>query len=173
MKTFPMLLALGVAPLFGQSGDNPLSGAVKSQYAMAKNNIIKAAEKMPEEDYSFRPTDQVRTFAELIGHVANANYMFCSAARGEASPNKVNIEKFKTSKGELVQAAKDAFAYCDKVYDGMTDAAAAEKVKFMRSEMPKLGVLTFNNMHDYEHYGNIVTYMRLKSIVPPSSERSQ
>jgi uncharacterized damage-inducible protein DinB len=173
MKILPMLLALCIAPLFGQSGDNPLSGAVKSQYAMAKNNLVKAAEKMPEESYAFKPTDQVRSFGELIGHVANANYMFCSAAQGEPSPNKVNIEKSKTSKRELVQAVKDAFAYCDKVYDGMTDATAAQKVKFMRSEMPKLGVLTFNNMHDYEHYGNIVTYMRLKNIVPPSSERSQ
>ncbi len=173
MKTVLTLLVLSPLTLLAQSSDNPLSAAVKSQYTMAKNNLIKSAEKMPEADYSFKPTDQVRSFGELIGHVSNASYMFCSAASGETNPNKANIEKTKTSKADLVQAIKDAFAFCDKAYDSLTDATAADKVKFGRSEMPRLGVLTFNNMHDFEHYGNVVTYLRLKNIVPPSSEQNR
>jgi hypothetical protein len=81
-----------------------------------------------------------------------------------------SIEKTKKSKTDLVAALKDAFAYCDKVYNGMTDATGSQMIKFFGRDVDKLGVLAFNNMHDYEHYGNMVTYMRLKNIVPPSSE---
>lgn len=157
-------------PFAAQAADNPLSAAVKMQYGMAKGNLVKAADKMPEADYSFKPTDSVRSFGQVIGHVANANYMFCSSAAGEKSPQSANIEKTKTTKADLVQALKDSYAYCDKVYDAMTDATAVETVKLFGNELPKLGVLTFNNMHDFEHYGNVVTYLRIKNIVPPSSE---
>jgi len=101
--------------------------------------------------------------------VADAQYTFCSAALGEKSPAP-GVEKSKTSKADLAQALKDAFAYCDKAYDGMTDAHAADMVKFFGREQAKLSVLAFNNAHNDEHYGNIVTYMRLKGLVPPSSE---
>jgi len=150
--------------------DNPLSTAVKGQYGMAKNVIVRSAEKVPAEDYGFKATDEVRSFGQLVAHVADAQYGFCSAVLGEKSPMTASVEKTKTSKADLVQALKDAFAYCDKAYDDMTDASGAQMVKFFGRETPKLGVLTFSNMHDYEHYGNMVTYMRLKKIVPPSSE---
>ncbi len=155
-----------------QSADNPVSTSVKSQYSIAKNNITKGAEKMPEENYAFKPVPEVRSFGQLIGHVADSNYRFCSAVLGQEAP-VAGIEKGKTAKADLVQALKDSFTYCDKAYDGMTDAAASQMVKFFGREQAKLGVLTFNNMHDYEHYGNMVTYLRLKGIVPPSSERTR
>lgn len=157
--------------MFAQAGgaDNPLSAGNKQLYGMAKNNLVRAAEKVPEGDYSFKPTDSVRSFGQLVGHVADANYGFCSAVLGEKPPVS-GIEKSKTSKADLVQAIKDSFAFCDKAYDGLTDATAGEKVKFFGQERAKLVILEFNNMHDMEHYGNMVTYMRLKNIVPPSSE---
>jgi uncharacterized damage-inducible protein DinB len=136
---------------------------------MAKTNVIKAAEKMPEEHYGFQPTPDVRTFGQLIGHVADAGYMFCAPVLG-ATPERKGIEKGKTTKADLVAALKESFAYCDKAYDEMTDAKAASKVKFFGSERTALNVLDFNVVHDYEHYGNLVTYMRMKGIVPPSSE---
>jgi uncharacterized damage-inducible protein DinB len=169
MRNLILLLVTAVGVASAQSGDNPLSASTKGLYGMAKGNLVRAAEKMPEENYAFKPTPEVRSFGQVVGHVADANYTFCSAVLEEASPSK-GIEKSKTAKADLVQALKDSFAYCDKAYDGMTDAAAATKVKFFGSERPKLGVLDFNVVHDYEHYGNIVTYMRLKGIVPPSSE---
>lgn len=152
--------------------DNPLSSAMKMEYGIAKGNILKSADQMPDAAYGFKATPDVRSFGQIIGHVADAQYLFCSPVAGEKNPSAGSIEKTKTTKADLVQALKDAFAYCDKVYDGMTDASAAEMIKFFGRDAPKLGVLAFNNMHDMEHYGNIVTYMRLKNLVPPSSAQA-
>ena len=149
---------------------NPITGSIKTEYGMAKDVIARSAEKVPESLYSFKPTDAVRSFGQLVGHVADGQYEFCSAAAGEKPP-ATSVEKTKTSKADLEAALKQAFAYCDKVFDGMTDSSGAQTVSFFGSNMSKLGILAFNNMHTYEHYGNMVTYMRLKDIVPPSSEQ--
>jgi uncharacterized damage-inducible protein DinB len=151
---------------------NPISDGQKFLYTMSKNNITRAAEKMPEENYAFKPTADVRSFGQLIGHVADAQYLFCSAVLGKKSPSP-NVEKSKTTKADLVQALKEAFAYCDAAYDGMTDAQAAAQIKFFGQDQAKVTVLSFNSFHNNEHYGNIVTYMRLKGLVPPSSEKRQ
>jgi uncharacterized damage-inducible protein DinB len=147
---------------------DPYSTFVKVAYGNVKNNLLLSAEKVPEEDYSFKPTDEVRSFGQIIGHVADAQYMFCSMAIGEKNPAP-NIEKTKTAKADLIAALNNAFAYCDTAYGSMTDASGAQTVKLFGGNIPKLGVLIINNMHDMEHYGNLVTYMRLKNIVPPSS----
>jgi uncharacterized damage-inducible protein DinB len=149
--------------------NNPLSTFNKKVYTGVKDILLRSAEKVPEENYNFKPTDSVRSFGQIIGHVADAQYLFCSVVLGEKNPN-LKIEQTKTSKADLIAALKDAFAYCDKAYDGMTDAAAPQIVQMFGSDTPKLGVLSVNNMHTVEHYGNLVTYMRLKNIVPPSSE---
>ena len=143
---------------------------LKGNFDITKNNITKAAEKMTEEQYGYQPTPEVRTFGQLIGHVADAQYLFCSAAAVETVAPK-GVEKGVKSKAGLVAAVKEAFAYCDKVYAGLNDEVALKSVKFFGSDRTKAGVLSFNNMHNYEHYGNIVTYMRIKGLVPPSSER--
>ncbi len=148
---------------------NPLSEFNKSVYGGLKNILLRSAEKMPEENYSFKPTDAVRDFGQIIGHVADAQYLFCSIALGEKNPAP-KIEQTKTSKADLIGALKDAFAYCDKAYDGMTDASATQMVTLFGGDTPKLGVLTVNSVHTIEHYGNLVTYLRIKNIVPPTSE---
>ena len=163
------LLVLSLAPASAQTSDNPISAGQKGLYAMVKNNLVRGAEKMPEENYSFKPTPDVRSFGQLIGHVADAQYMICSAVLGEKNPAP-DIEKNKTSKADLGQALKDALAYCDKAYDGLTDAQAAQTVKFFGRDQAKATVLSFNTMHNMEHYGNMVTYLRLKGLVPPTSE---
>ena len=96
--------------------------------------------------------------------------MFCAAVLGKPGPAP-GIEKSKTTKADLVQAVKDAFAYCDAAYDGLTDAQAGALVKFFGAEQAKATVLSFNTAHNNEHYGNIVTYLRMKGLVPPSSEK--
>ena len=151
--------------------DNPLSTFNKYAYGHVKDILLRSAEKMPEENYSFKPVDTVRSYGQIIGHVADAQYVFCSITLGEKNP-ALKIEQTKTSKADLIAALKDSFAYCDKAYDGMTDASATQMVKLRGNDTPKLGVLTVNNMHDMEHYGNLVTYMRMKNIVPPSSEQA-
>ena len=169
MRKLVLFLISASSLTWAQSADNPLSASTKSLYGIAKGNITRAAEKMPEENYSFKPSDDVRSFGQLVGHVADASGTFCAAVLGEKPP-VAGVEKGKTAKADLVQALKDVFAFCDKAYDTMTDAEGAKLVKFFGQERPKLGVLDFNNMHDYEHYGNMVTYMRMKGVVPPSSE---
>jgi uncharacterized damage-inducible protein DinB len=147
---------------------NPLSAGEKVFYGIVAHNVLASAEQVPESDYAFKPTPDVRSFGELVGHTADAQYMFCAAAAGEKPPVS-GIEKSKTSKADLVQAEKDAVAYCDKVYGAMTDEQSPALVPMLGRQMAKLTVLTINTAHLDEHYGNMVTYMRLKGIVPPSS----
>lgn len=150
---------------------NPLSTDSKFWYTAIKGFVIAAAEKMPEENYSFRPTPEVRAFGQIVGHIADDEYFFCSAVKGEQKPSE--IEKTVTSKADLVANLKQAFAYCDAVYDSFQDADAAVKVKSPFGPKTKLSMLDFNTAHMYEHYGNIVTYMRIKGLVPPSTAREQ
>jgi uncharacterized damage-inducible protein DinB len=147
----------------------PLITFNKFVYSGVKDILLRSAEKMPEENYSFKPTNAVRSYGQIIGHVADAQYLFCSIALGEKNPSP-NIEQTKSSKSDLIVALKDAFAYCDKAYDGITDLSATQTVQLFGGDTPKLGVLNVNNLHSIEHYGNLVTYMRLKNIVPPTSE---
>jgi len=149
---------------------NPFSTYNKIFYARMKTILVSSAEKMPEENYNFKPTEAVRSYGQIVGHVADAQYNFCSMALGETNPG-LKIEQTKTTKADLVAALKDALAYCDKAYDGMTDASSLQTVKMFGMDMPKFGVLNINNAHDMEHYGNLVTYMRLKNVVPPTSEQ--
>jgi uncharacterized damage-inducible protein DinB len=169
MKIFSLFAALATLALPLSAQSNPLSAGSKVMYTRIKTNIVKAAQKMPEENYAFRPTDSVRSFGQLLGHIADAQYSFCSAASGEKNP-ALGIEKSKSSKADLVKALDAAFAFCDKVYDAMTDQRAAEPAKLFGQENTRLVVLSFNSAHNNEHYGNIVTYMRIKGLVPPSSE---
>ncbi len=168
-----ILLCLLALPAFSQekqSSDNPFSAINKRGYERTKGILLRSSEKMPEENYSFKPVDTVRTYGQIIGHLADAQYLFCSMVSGEKNPG-LNIEKTKTSKADLVAALKDGFAYCDKVYDSMTDAASLQMVKFFGNDMPKYALLQLNVGHNMEHYGNLVTYMRMKGIVPPTSEQ--
>jgi len=164
-----LLICLLAAAAVASAQDNPLSAFTRRVYARDKNILLRSAEKVPEEYYSFRPTDAVRSFGQLIGHLADSQYEFCSPVVGGQVPAP-NVEKTKTSKADLIAALKEGFAYCDKAYDGLTDANAAEAVKFFGREAPKMGVLIQNSLHNQEHYGNLVTYMRMKNIVPPTSE---
>jgi uncharacterized damage-inducible protein DinB len=150
---------------------NPISASQNKMYTMLSSMVVAAAEKMPEENYSFKPTPDVRSFGQLVGHLADSQYFFCSSVAGETKPPS-GIEKSKTSKTDLVAALKEAVAYCSNTYTGMTDAKGSEMMKMMNYDFAKLTVLSANTAHDYEHYGNMATYMRLKGIVPPSSEKT-
>jgi len=153
-----------------QLPENPLSGFQKGAYKRISDILVRSAEKMPEENYSFKPTDAVRSYGQVVGHVADAQYLFCSIALGEKNPG-LNIEKTKTSKADLIASLKEAIAYCDKAYDGLTDATAAQPVTLFGNEAPRLGALEVNLVHNMEHYGNMVVYLRIKNIVPPTSEQ--
>lgn len=168
MTKFVSALVLCSAGLFAQDAVNPLIATSKAMFAIAQRNVMGSVEKVPEELWSYQPTKEVRTFAQLFAHIADGQYEFC----GVASEGKVvdkGIEKTAKTKAEISAALKDAFAYCDTAYAGLNDAKAAEMVQFFGMKITRLGAMDFNIAHNMEHYGNLVTYMRMKNIVPPSS----
>ena len=146
---------------------NPLSAEVKGSYTGIKNNFLKAAEKMPEEHYGFKATAEVQTFGQRVAHIADANVRTCAALKGEQKSVGAGS---KTSKADLVAALKESFAYCDGVYDSMTDAEALKMVTAGNRQRSKLASLWSIVSHDNEVYGAMGVYLRLKGIVPPSSE---
>ncbi len=148
---------------------SPWSDFNRQAFGQLSAWVRKSAEKMPEESYGFKPTESVRSFGQIVGHVADSQYLFCSAVLGVTNPAP-KIEASKTTKRELVPALQSAFAYCDAAYASMTDLAGAQNVKFIWGDMPKITLLNANAVHLAEHYGNIVTYLRIRGIVPPSSE---
>ena len=170
MKLPGTLLMLTCA-LTAQTPDlKSASGYPKMVQKQVTDWIEGAAGKMPEEQYALKPDPAVRSFGQILGHIADANYLFCSTVLGENSPSP-GIEKTKTTKAELRAALHDAFSYCNRAYSSLTDASANETVKAFGGERNKLGVLWFNASHNLEHYGNLVVYMRLKGYVPPSSDQ--
>ncbi len=163
-------LAQNAAPAAAAAPAPKTIGAYNKEiYQGMKAIVLRAAEVMPEEGYSFKPADTVRSFGQILGHIADSQYFFCSVVLGEKSPAP-QVEKTKTSKADLIAALQEAFTYGEKAFDGMTDASATEMVKLMGSDAPRLGVLTTNSLHTVEHYGNLVTYLRLKGLVPPTSD---
>jgi len=172
---FAFVAALAAAMAMGnlcwaQQAAHPLVEGQQVIHNMVKNNIIRAAEKMPEEHYSFRPVPEVMSFAEMLGHIADSQYSYCASVTGERKPSPGLQKKPNLSKGELVAALKEAFAVCDQAITSLTDAKAMEPAPLFGRQMPRLTILTFNTAHNDEHYGNLVTYMRMKGLVPPSSE---
>ena len=159
-----LLVALFAGSMNAAAQSNPVAEDAKTDYVSVKKVILISADMMPAENYSFRTTPQVRTFGELVTHVADAQIAICSVARGES---KTGSAKGKTSKADLVAALKASFDYCDPVYDSMTDALGAQVVKLFGNDRTKLGVLFFNNTHDNETYGTMVAYLRIKGLVPP------
>jgi len=152
-----------------------MAAVVKSMHSTIRRNLAEAA-NVPAEEYAFRPTPQVRSFGELVGHIANANFFFCSQAKGERSPSTINYEK-ATDKAVLVTALNDSLAYCDDAYATTTDSNFHQLVKVAGPDggrqTARGAMLMFNTTHNNEHYGNIVVYMRLKGHVPPSTARTQ
>jgi uncharacterized damage-inducible protein DinB len=145
--------------------------AVKSLaplFETVRGYIIAAAEQMPEEKYGYQPTAEVRTFGQIVGHVANAQYMFCGTATGGNARPPEDFEE-RTTKAGLVEAIKMGFAHCDAAF-AMGDEQAMEEVQFFGQAGTRLWVLAFNLSHTWEHYGNLVTYMRENGLVPPSSQ---
>ncbi len=165
---FPIATFLAFSAVsYGQTATNPLSTDIKQAYESVKKNLMSAADKVPEEDYSFKPTPEVRTFGQVLEHAATAQVRSCSAVSGgeNAAPAPAG------GKAAIVTALKQSFDVCDKAFDALTDANASEMVKLPRGQKTKLGALAGVANHDTEQYAILSVYMRLKGIVPPSSER--
>jgi uncharacterized damage-inducible protein DinB len=141
---------------------------MKGQYNMVKDWVTKSAAMMPEANYSFKATPDVRTFGQVLGHIANATGLLCIVPAGGKSPLTGDAEKL-TTKAELTKALADVFAACDKAWAAMTPASGAATVDVFGNKTTISAALAFNTAHTFEHYGNLVTYLRLKGLVPPST----
>jgi len=149
--------------------DSGYTATLRNSWNSVKRYVISSAEKMPEAGYGFKPTPEVRSFGELIGHLANEHYLLCSPLKGEKNPMAdVDFEK-KTAKADVVKAINDSYAYCDAAYATVKDEPKMlTAVSETRRDTPFRSML-LNVTHDNEHYGNMITYLRMKGIVPPSS----
>jgi uncharacterized damage-inducible protein DinB len=155
----------------GLNAQNPLSTDLKGSYNGIKSTIIKAADEMSEANYSFKASPLERTYGEIVGHIADVQLALCGNVKGEQKKGDAGS---KTSKADLVAELKASFDYCDGAYDSQTDADAASMVTlFGPRKATKLAVLNFNIAHDNEMYGQMVVYLRIKGLVPPSSQPRQ
>lgn len=165
-----LLAACSLAALAQQSTPaSSFAAEAKTDYAGVKNNLLKAAEIMPEEAYSFQATPDVRPFGALVAHVAEAQSWACSTLL-DSTTKQAKVGK---TKAEAVAALKASFATCDSAYDSVTDANQLQIAGTGFLKRSRLAVLFLNNEHDNETYGTMAVYLRLKGLVPPSSEGSK
>jgi uncharacterized damage-inducible protein DinB len=172
-----LMLAASATAQTQQSAPPSSTGFLKNMYRNNRGEILRSAEKFPEQFYGLRPGPQteVRTFGQLVGHLANFNYLWCSQAKNENNPMEGKDFEKLTSKADLAKALNDAFAYCDSVYNALTDVSGQEILEITQENggkrrINRLSLLVLNYGHNEHHYGNMITYMRMKSVVPASSE---
>ena len=168
-RRIAFVTVFALAGLITAQSQTPTSAAtqLKQAYTRIKTNFQKAAEKMPEENYSFKPVPEVESFGQRVAHIADPQLATCTGLTGE---RKTGTAKSKTAKADLVAAISESFAACDKAMDALTDANAMETVSAGRGQATRIGVLYGMVVHANEVYGAMGVYMRLKGIVPPSSE---
>ena len=172
-----LITLLSLAVILGAAPSHPVATTAPSVLAadreiwtMVIGYVTAAAEQVPDSSYSYRPVPTVRTFGQLVAHIAGSQDMFCAQALGEQAHASDEIERTITEKAALVAALKASTAHCQKAY-AMTDADAMKRtVKTFAGERSALWALLYSTVHDNEHYGNIVTYMRMLGMVPPSSQ---
>lgn len=166
MNKIVILGAIGASALLAQDA---LSNEARQSWNRTKNNLIAAAEKMDEANYDFKPTPESQSFKVLVAHTADSAMGVCSGFNGD--PKKLGAAS-KTSKADLVEAIKTAMAECDKAYGALTDAKATEMIEFRGGQRSRLGVLYGNTIHMEHEYAQMAVHLRLKGVVPPSSDRS-
>ena len=179
MWQLALLASLAAVPAAAQgpqaSSSDPLTAALKRQFDGVARNVKEAAEQMPEDKFSYQATKEVRTFGGFVGHVANAEFAACARAKGEPNPNKEDFEKV-TGKAALVKAITAANDYCSKVFGAANDKWMIETIAQGQGantmQVPRAAILAGNTSHSNEHYGNLVTYMRINGLVPPSTARA-
>ena len=170
-KTLAALLVIAGAAGFvaaqpPPAGPPSVAAILKTNYERIKTNFIKAAEKMPEDQYNFKPAEGIETFGQRVQHIAN-QIGACSAINGA---RKTSSSTGKTSKADLVAGLKESFDECDKSFAALTDANALENIAAGRGQQPRVSVLYGIVVHANEVYGAMGVYMRAKGLVPPSSE---
>lgn len=171
-RRFPLvILGLGLiasVPAHAQPTDRATIAAVEEQWKSITGYITQVAEETSEADYAWKPVATVRSIGEMIGHVAGAQYLICAAALGDPPRDEDEVERSAKTKAALVAALKASNDYCAKAY-AQADAGLQAKTNLFGSESTRFGALVLNATHNGEHYGNLITYLRIRGEVPPSS----
>ena len=163
------LIFLVAATLSAQAPPpSTMASDLKAQYNQIKGILTRAADKMPDDGYAFQPVKEERAFGGWVAHVADSQARTCSTIAG--APKQIGAAA-KMTKTELLASLKESFDICDAVYEATTDANINEGVSMGRGGARPRGAVLFADLaHDSECYGNIVVYLRLKGLVPPTSE---
>ena len=154
-----------------KAAGNPGVDAVRAMWETQSAYVLRSAEQMPEADYAFKPVATVRTFGQQIAHLAGSQYSMCAAALGEPERAEDEFEKSMGTKAQLIAALRASSEYCRRAY-AQSDVDATRAVTIYGGSHTRMWVLALNATHDGEHYGNIITYLRIKGMVPPSSQRT-
>ena len=162
----PLAVLVSSAILFAQGGGS-IAADTKQAYNGVKRNVMTAANKMPDENYSFKPTPEIRSFAQVIDHISDSQMRTCAAVLGE---QKTADAASKTSKADVLAALKASFEECDKAYDSLSDTNANDTIKTPRGQRTRLGALVALIVHSSEQFGIMTVYDRLKGIVPTGGE---
>lgn len=165
MRILAFSLTAALSLLHAQS--DPLSNEARQAWNRTKNNVIAAANKMPEGDYDFKPAPESQSFRQLVAHTADSAMGVCSAYSGE---RKSAGAASKTTKADLVAALQSSMEECDKAYGALTDAKATEMIEGRMGQRSRLGTLYGNTVHIEHEYAQMAVHLRLKGQVPPSSE---
>ena len=165
---FLVRAAAGQAPAAGPAG--PVA-EVQRSYAGVKANILKSAQTVPAEMYSFKPIPEIRSFARVVNHVTEAQLHACAAANGTAMSALPAVPPETSDKAVIVQALQESFAECDKAFASLTNGNLAEMRPLGSAARSRIGLLWGTVSHDNEQYATLALYMRLKGLLPPSSEK--
>ena len=162
------------APAGGQGGQKVgIAQSLQNGYNNLKRNLTQAADKLSEADYSFKPgtMPEVRNYGALFAHVAQAQSGQCSAVKGAPNPNQgKNLEEELKTKADITKALADSFALCDEAFSSTTDENALQTVRQGNNEVTRAAALYGVLVHGNEMYGTSAVYLRLKGVVPPSTE---
>jgi len=163
------VLAQGGAP----AGPAGLAAGLQGSYNRAKGLVLGSLNEMPEDGFSHKPGDAPRTFAQIWAHIAQTNYNFCAQASGQPNPRmgQPSLEETVTTKAQALEAVQGAYAFCDPVFAGLTDASMAEQVMGGRGGSRARGSILYQVAeHDNEMYGISTVYLRTRGLVPPASQ---
>jgi uncharacterized damage-inducible protein DinB len=166
---FVVIAVLGSPTVAAAQTADPVMASVRPSYERVKEYLLAAAEQMSAADLQFQPTPEVRSGLAILAHVADSQHFFCSAALGEAEPHETSFERTASTTDATLEALRESFSYCDRAYS-QSDEQALEPIRAFGGSRPRLTRLLLNATHSWEHYGNIATYMRLRGLVPPSSQ---
>ena len=174
MQRVSMLCAMavavsGVALAQAPAGPSGPAAEVQRYYATVKANILKSADEMPADGYSYKPVPDIRVYARVLNHVTEAQFRSCGAMNGVKDPTKPPADT--ADKAAVVEALKASFAECDKAFATATDANLSDSFQLGQGKRSRIGLLWGTAAHDNEQYATLALYLRLKGLTPPSAEK--